>query len=140
MYQVSDKNLHKVEMFFVNKIKGTGEKYIEATVLEIAEGSEIALATAHKAIKQLAKEKVISIIKPSSRRFPTKYEYNKSTDEFLLNNSKEEQINYLQNLVQKLQKENDSLVKLNSELEGTVRVLNQKIEHFMTLPSTKKNN
>lgn len=98
MTTVSKENLRKVESFFVETIKSTGNKRVEATVLEIAEGSGVALATAHKAIKELDGRGILSIIKPSSRRFPITYVYCGDIKGFEVAQSKDEQIAYLQSL------------------------------------------
>lgn len=98
MTTVSKENLKKVENFFVETIKSTGNKRVEATVLEIAEGAGVALATAHKAIKELDGRGTLTVIKPSSRRFPITYIYRGDLEGFEIGKTKDEQIAYLQNL------------------------------------------
>jgi len=116
MTTVSKDNLRKVENFFVDMIKSTGNKRVEATVLEIADGSGVALATAHKAIKDLEGRGILNIIKPSSRRFPITYIYRGDIKGFEVAQSKDEQIIYLQ----KMNVEKDELIM---ELQKRVREL-----------------
>lgn len=121
-YQVSDENLQKVEAYFVKRTKETGSNRIEATVIEIAEGSGVALATAHKAIKTLVKEKIITMIKPKSRRFPINYIYTKDIADYDAVKTEQEQIEYLKGLVQQYREELEEMrVKLN-ESEGQRRI------------------
>lgn len=108
-YRVSDQNRKKVEEYFVKKAKELGTKRIEATVIDIAEGANVALATAHRALKEMAKEKVIKVIKPKSRRFPIQYVYNREIEEFEKEQKELDQIQYLQNLVSSLSEENKML-------------------------------
>jgi predicted transcriptional regulator len=122
-YQVSDENLAKVENYFVNRVKDGGSKRFEATVIDIADGSGVALATAHKAIKQLAEAKIISIIKPNSRRFPISYTYLGDIEGFEQNIKDQSQIEYLQHLVAQLQEQVNQLESDNRELVGENRVL-----------------
>jgi ribosomal protein S25 len=116
VHQVSEENLNKVEKFFVSRIKEEGTKRIKATVMDIAEGSEVALATAHKAIKELEKTKVLEIVKPSSRRFPIVYVYKKDIDNFDAKQTQQGQLEYLQESNANLQAEisvlRDTLNKL----------------------------
>lgn len=114
MTTVSKENLRKVENYFVDKIKSSGNKRIEATVLEIADGSGVALATAHKAIKELDSRGTLSVIKPSSRRFPITYIYRGDIEGFKNNQSKDEQIEFLQ-------RKNEELEKRVVELENLLR-------------------
>jgi predicted RNase H-like nuclease (RuvC/YqgF family) len=115
---VSRENLKKVENFFVEMIKSTGSKRIEATVIEIAEGAKVALATAHKAIKELDGRGVLSVIKPASRRFPITYIYRGDIEGFEVAQSKDEQISYLQSLVDEQKAEILELQKRVRELEN----------------------
>lgn len=126
-YQVSEENLKRVEAFFVEQVKNGGNNRFEATVVEIAEGSGVALATAHKAIKQLAEEKKITIVKPSSRRFPISYIYNANIEAYNKKIDKEEQIEYLQKLVIDLKSEISELTNENNELKGKINILNNTI-------------
>lgn len=123
MTTVSKENLRKVENFFVDKIKADGTNRIEATVLEIAEGSGVALATAHKAIKDLDGRGVLTVIKPSSRRFPITYIYRGDIQGFEVAQSKEEQIAYLQ--------------KLNEEQKETILALEKRVRELENM--TNKN-
>lgn len=118
MTTVSKENLRKVENFFVNTIKSTGNKRVEATVLEIADGSGVALATAHKAIKDLEARGILTIIKPSSRRFPITYAYRGDIEGFEIGKTKEEQIVYLQTLNVEKDKMIEQLQKRVRELES----------------------
>lgn len=123
MTTVSKENLRKVENFFVDKIKSEGTNRIEATVLEIAEGSGVALATAHKAIKDLDGRGVLTVIKPSSRRFPITYIYRGDIKGFEVAQSKDEQIAYLQ--------------KLNAEKDEMILALQQRVRELES--NTNKN-
>jgi ribosomal protein S25 len=103
MSTVSKDNLRKVERYFVEKVKSSGLKRTEATVVEIAEGSGVALATAHKALKDLEQRGVLTVIKPSSRRFPIQYIYNTSIEGFEVAEGKDEQIEFLKQRVAELE-------------------------------------
>ena len=118
MTTVSKENLRKVENFFVEKIKSEGTNRIEATVLEIADGSGVALATAHKAIKDLDGRGVLTVIKPSSRRFPITYIYRGDVKGFEVAQSKDEQITYLQKLNEEQKEMILALQKRVRELEN----------------------
>ncbi|HLI45958.1 MAG TPA: hypothetical protein VKU94_02055 [Geobacterales bacterium] len=118
---VSNENLRKVENFFVNTIKATGNKRVEATVHEIAEGAGVALATAHKAIKELDGRGLLSIIKPSSRRFPITYIYTGDIQGLKISQSKDDQIEYLQKVNAEQREIILELQKRVMELENTVR-------------------
>lgn len=118
MTNVSKENLKKVESYFIEKCKSTGNKRIEATVVEIADGSGVALATAHKAIKELDGRGILSVLKPSSRRFPIVYIYRGDMKEFQISESKDEQIVYLQNLVSERDERILELEKRVRELEN----------------------
>lgn len=75
---VSKENLFKVQNFIKTQTEKLGGGKFSATVIEIAEGSHVALATAHRAIKELTSRGIIDVIKPSSRRFPITYIYNEN--------------------------------------------------------------
>jgi predicted RNase H-like nuclease (RuvC/YqgF family) len=120
MSTVSKENLRKVERFFIDTIKASGNKRIEATVLEIAEGAGVALATAHKAIKELDNRGTLTVIKPASRRFPITYVYRGDIEGFEVAQSKEEQIQYLQNLNAENQETIHALEKRVKELESII--------------------
>jgi hypothetical protein len=107
--QVSEENLKKVEAFFVRRCKEIGSNRIEATVVDIADGSGVALATAHKAIKELQKNKTLNVIKPASRRFAISYVYLKDIEGFEAEQTAEHQLQYLKDLVISLQEENRQL-------------------------------
>jgi predicted transcriptional regulator len=124
MTNISKENLRKVENYFVESIKTTGSNRLEATVVEIAEGAGVALATAHKAIKELDNRGVLSVIKPASRRFPITYIYRGDIEGFEIAQSKDEQISYLQNLVA----EKDAII---SELQKRVRDLENTVNKNM---------
>lgn len=126
-YQVSDENFQKVENFFVQKIKETGVNRVEAKVVEIAEGSGVALATAHNAIKQMVAKRILTVIKPSSRRFPITYIYNSDVTDFEAAQSKEEQLLYLQNRVRVLTEQLERSEAKYRELEGQYRILQNRI-------------
>jgi hypothetical protein len=127
-YQVSDENIQKVEAYFVKRIKEVGSTRLEATVVDIADGSGVALATAHKAIKQLAESKRITVIKPNSRRFPITYVYNGNVEGFVKKQSAEEQIEYLQGLVQSLQSKLTTVTKERNELQGLLNICQNKAQ------------
>lgn len=125
-YQVSDENMAKVEAYFVKRVKEGGSKRFEATVNQVADGSGVALATAHKAIKQLAEQKKINMIKPNSRRFPISYIYLDDVEGFEQNIMEHSQIEYLQSLVATLQQQVADLEEDNRKLLGENRVLRNK--------------
>lgn len=138
MYHVSEENLAKVEAFFVQRVKETGTNHIEATVVEIADGSGVALATAHKAIKELKKNNTIDIIKPTSRRFAITYIYKRDIEDFNVEKSTEGQIEYLTNLVQM---QNDEIEKLRREinkLKGEHNVMAGKLREYQLKDGTIK--
>jgi hypothetical protein len=132
-YQVSDENMKKMQMYFVKKIKETGTNRIEATVVEIADGAEVALATAHKALKQMAKENKLTIIKPSSRRFPITYVYNEDIQGFEETQNKDEQIEYLQNLVAELNEKVARLEQENYEMSRENKRLERQLENCLVM-------
>ncbi|RPK20001.1 MULTISPECIES: hypothetical protein [Paenibacillus] len=130
MYHVSEENMLKVEAFFVQKVREVGTNQFEATVVEIAEGSGVALATAHRAIKELKKQNVIDIIKPTSRRFAITYIYKRDIQDFNVEQSKEGRIEYLTGLVQT---QNDEIEKLRNEINkitGERNVIAQKLREY----------
>lgn len=100
MANVSKENLMKVERFFVESVKKIGDKRVEATIQEIADNSNTALATAHKAVKELSQRGVIDIIKGASRRFPITYVYNGDIENFEANLGKDDQIAYMKVVIQ----------------------------------------
>lgn len=105
MSNVSKENLRKVERYFVDQVKASGNKRTEATVVDIAEGAGVALATAHKAIKELDQRGILTVLKPSSRRFPIVYIYNHSIEGFEVAESKDEQIEFLKQRVLELEEQ-----------------------------------
>lgn len=115
MAQVSKENLAKVEYFIVTKVKELGTNRIEATVQDIADGSGVALATAHKAITELDQRGVINKIKPSSRRFPTIYEYKGSIEGFEVAQTQDERIAHLESVVALRDREIEELRALLSQ-------------------------
>lgn len=117
MTNVSKENLRKVESYFVNSIKASGSKRLDATVVEIAEGAGVALATAHKAIKELDSRGILSVLKPSSRRFPITYIYRGDIEGFDAKQTTEDQIKYLQNLLAERDEQLAILQKRVNELE-----------------------
>lgn len=121
MTSVSKENLRKVENFFVESARATGSNRLDATVVEIAEGSGVALATAHKAIKELDGRGVLSVLKPSSRRFPITYIYRGDIEGFEAKQTQEEQIKYLQSLLTERDEKIIELEKRVRELEKTSR-------------------
>ncbi len=130
IYQVSEENVAKVEAFFVRRVKETGTNHIEATVVEIAEGSEVALATAHKAIKELTKQQVISVIKPKSRRFAITYIYNRPIEEFTAEQQEQGQIEYLTNLVQLQNEEIEKLRREINKINGERSIMANKLREY----------
>jgi predicted transcriptional regulator len=125
MANVSKENLRKVENYFVESIISTGSKRLEATVVEIAEGAGVALATAHKAIKELENRGILSILKPSSRRFPITYVYRGDIEGFNAKQTQEDQIKYLQNLL--------------SERDERISVLEKRVNELETISRSNKN-
>lgn len=109
---VSKDNLRKVEEFFVEQARQKGTNIVQATVAEIADGSGVALATAHKALKELKKLELLNWKEPKSRRFPIEYKYIGSIEGFQQNINKDDQIRNLQNLVKELQ---DQIIELEHE-------------------------
>lgn len=103
-HKVTDENLRKVIRFFIDQMEKTGDNHIEATVVEIANGSGVALATAHRAIKRLGEKGQLKIIKPvhESRRYGITYVV---TDELYAQFNEHSQLEYLQKLVEKYQME-----------------------------------
>ncbi|MFX3637068.1 MAG: winged helix-turn-helix transcriptional regulator [Candidatus Pristimantibacillus sp.] len=73
-YAVSTENLTKLESFFKKRSDGQGVP-MTITVVEIAEGSGLALATAHRGIKELERRGIIKVIKAASRRETIQYIY-----------------------------------------------------------------
>lgn len=118
--QVSKENLVKVEYYFVTKAKELGTNRIEATVQEIASGSGVALATAHKALNELNQRGVINKIKPSSRRFPIIYEYKGNLEGFDVAQTKDQRIGHLENTVALRDKEIESLKEQIANLQTIV--------------------
>lgn len=121
MANVSKENLRKVEGYFIESIKASGSKRLEATVVEIADGAGVALATAHKAIKELDSRGILSVIKPSSRRFPITYVYRGDIEGFDAKQTQEDQIRYLQNLLAERDEKVSTLEKRVNELEAISR-------------------
>lgn len=106
-FAISNESLQKVEMFFKSETIDSINEPVIATVLDIAQGSGVALATAHKAIKELEKRGVLKIIKPQSRREPIQYIYSERREK-----SKEEL---------------EALVK---EYESTIKELKKKLSFY----------
>jgi DNA-binding MarR family transcriptional regulator len=115
MSNVSKENLRKVENYFVEQVRSLGNKRIEATVVEIADGSGVALATAHKAIKELDQRGRITVIKPSSRRFPITYVYRGDIQGFEVAQNKDEQIEFLKNRIAELEEQLKNSKKLPND-------------------------
>jgi predicted transcriptional regulator len=116
---VSKENLFKVQNYIKAQTeKNNGAKF-SATVVEIAEGSNVALATAHRAIKELTNRGVIDVIKPSSRRFPITYIYNESVKDAELHEiSLESQIEDLKKIIENKDILIKQLYDKISKLEG----------------------
>jgi predicted transcriptional regulator len=129
VHQVSEENLNKVEAFFVRRAKDTGSNRLEATVIEIAEGSGVALATAHKAIQQLKKNNVIDIIRPKSRRFGITYIYKRDIEGFEIEQSQQGQLEYLLRLVEEQKEEIADLRWQLQNALGEKRVLENKLRN-----------
>ncbi|OMD73276.1 hypothetical protein BSK48_05245 [Paenibacillus odorifer] len=108
-YQPSQENVDKVSAYFVSKVKTTGSRRFSETIADIARNSDVALATAHRVIKQLVAEKKITAIRHDSRRIANEYIYHDDIVGFLLEKDKDQQISYLQDLVQQLVSENEDL-------------------------------
>jgi sugar-specific transcriptional regulator TrmB len=101
-YSVSKENLQKVEQYFQMQSKLTEDGKISATVKDISENSGVALATAHKAIRELERKGIIKIYKPTSRRFAIEYVYD---PENKIERTKEQ----FEDLIRSLEKENKEL-------------------------------
>ncbi|AIQ37636.1 hypothetical protein R50345_25225 [Paenibacillus sp. FSL R5-0345] len=110
-YQPSQENIDKVLNYFVTKVKAIGSRRFSEKISNVAKNADVALATAHRVITQLESEKMITVIRQKTRRIPTEYIYNGDINGYLIGKDKDEQITYLQNLVQQLKKENESLRK-----------------------------
>lgn len=115
-HEVSEENLRKVERFFVEKAKEEGTKELQDTIVNISNGADVAVATAHRAIKKLEEKGILTIIKPVSRRFSRTYIYNGDISEFTEEENKDRQIVYLKSMIakkdgiiQEKNKENDEL-------------------------------
>lgn len=123
MINVSNEYLRKVETYFAENAQELGTNRIQATVQEVADGAGVALATAHKALKELNNRGIIDMIKPSSRRFPITYIYNGDTECTIEENDLRGQVDHLleqlesyKEMVAELQKENRILKGRNPEL------------------------
>ena len=122
MINVSNEYLRKVETYFAENTQELGTNRIQATVQEVADGAGVALATAHKALKELNNRGTIDMIKPSSRRFPITYVYNGDTESTIEENDLRSQVDHLleqldsyKEMVAELQKENRMLKNRNPE-------------------------
>jgi DNA-binding IclR family transcriptional regulator len=73
IYLVTEDNVDKVKAFLIRAAKETGSKSIIMRVDEISFHSGVSLATAHKALKALADEGFLEIIRGSSRRYTITY-------------------------------------------------------------------
>lgn len=75
-YTVSADNLKKLDAYFqIEQAKVGDGNYVTLTVVQIAEGSNLALATAHRGIKELERRGVLKVIKPPTRRETVQYIY-----------------------------------------------------------------
>ncbi|MNV96896.1 hypothetical protein D3C71_1919450 [compost metagenome] len=81
-------------------------------------------------IKQLEGDKVITVHRPVSKRLPTYYTFNNDIEDFLVEESKDEQIVYLQELVRELTEKTESLEKEKKALQGQVKISNNKLIQF----------
>lgn len=113
LYNVSEENMRKVEDFFIGRMKQDRTNRIDATVAQIAEGSGVSLATAHKALTKL-KDKGILEVKTTSktRRFPLTYYYHGEKEVI----EERDQLESLQKLVAELREEIEQLKEENAQL------------------------
>jgi len=109
--QPSQENIDKVVAYFITKVKSTGSRQFSETITDIAKKAHVATATANRVISLLEFERKITVIRQETRRIPNEYIYTGDIDGFLLENDKDEQITYLQDLVQQLEQENRNLRK-----------------------------
>ncbi|KRE70864.1 hypothetical protein [Paenibacillus sp. Soil750] len=118
-YTVNAENLGKVQQFFQLQSEKLGNGIpMSFTVVQIAEDSNVALATAHKALKELANRGVISVIKGQSRREAIQYIYRGS--------SPQKSLQELEAMVNQLENENKILREKLTEFEkeyGNVQVI-----------------
>lgn len=111
---ISKEKLKQLQNFFIDRVKKSQSRTIEETVQNIAEGSGLALATAHKGIKELENRGVLSVKKTKSRRFPCVYTYTGDLDVNKKFVDKDEEIRYLQ---EKLAKKNLQIDKLKQTIK-----------------------
>lgn len=118
-YQPSDENVGKVIDYFVEKVRTSGSRQFEDTVAGVSKNAGVALATAHRVIKQLEAERIITIHRPVARRLPTSYTYNADIKDFMVEKGKDSQIEYLKNmnseLIEKLEKSDQELIEVKGE-------------------------
>lgn len=124
--QVSKENLAKVEYYFVSKAKELGTNRITATVKEIADGSMVALATAHKAIRELDQRGVLDIINPPSRRFPITYIYKGDIENFEQKQTLEDQNEYLRMIISQ---KDDEINELKRNILNLQRLAEDNVLH-----------
>ena len=106
---ISKEKLRLLQKYFINRVKNGQTRTFEETVQNIADGSGLALATAHKGIKELVNRGVLTVSKSRSRRFPCVYTYTGELDEVKEFIDKDAQIKYLH---EKLELKNLEIAKL----------------------------
>lgn len=125
-YQVSEDSIRKVESYIVKRARETGSKTVAEPVATIAKGAGVALATAHKALEKLEKQRIITVVRASSRRNPNEYTYRGDMELFEEQEQEIDQLEYLKELVRELTEKNEALERENRELKGRLRVQNQR--------------
>ena len=106
---ISKEKLRLLQKYFIDKVRNGESRTFEETVQNIADGSGLALATAHKGIKELVNRGVLAVRKSKSRRFPCVYTYTGELDEVKEFIDKDAQIKYLH---EKLELKNLEIAKL----------------------------
>lgn len=138
LYQVSEENVKKVETFFVQRAKDTGTNVIKETVVDIAELSGVSLATAHKAIQELVKRKIIERVKQNSLKAGFSYVYKADIEGFEITKNKEEHYEWLKERVEQLQMELDQANVKIGKLVGENNVLKNKLNQDKSIQNKKQ--
>lgn len=73
--EVNDVCVEKVERYLIKQVRERGSRQFSVRVGDIAFGSDVALATAHKVLKLLENKGIIKIIRGDTRRVPNQYQY-----------------------------------------------------------------
>ena len=103
--EISKEKMRALQKYFIKTVKNGQSRTFEATIQNIADGSGIALATAHRGIKELEERGILKVSKTKSRRFPCVYMYNGDLEEFKEFVDKDAQIRHLQQTIESQRKE-----------------------------------